>query len=92
MPSLNRLLVCMSLILQERAGAQRTQQRVGFALLMLAYIATYVLLGYLQFYHWTITSGLLFAVLWWLPRRWWPGIFLATIAARLIGGIIGRTL
>lgn len=51
-----------------------------------AFAGAYLLFGYVQFYHWLITNGLLFALLWWTPRRWWPWLFAATIAARLLAG------
>lgn len=89
----DRLNAVLDQVLLEPADpGPRAAQRVLASALMLAYVSAYVFLGYVQFYHWTITTGLLFVVLWRLPRRWWPAVFLATIFARLIGGIIGHEL
>lgn len=54
--------------------------------LALVFAALYVALGYIQFYHWLLTSGLLFCALWALPRRRWPWLFVATILARVASG------
>lgn len=56
-------------------------------LLAAAFIAAYVAMGYVQFYHWNIANGLLFATLWLLPRRWWPVLCAATIIARIASGV-----
>lgn len=45
-------------------------------------------MGYVQFYHWNIATGLLFAVLWSSPPRWWPLLFTATILARILSGVL----
>lgn len=47
-------------------------------------------LGLMQvgFFHWLMANGALFAALWWLPRRWWPWLCAATIAARHANGVI----
>ena len=55
-------------------------------------MAAYFALGYVQFYHWNIANGLLFAVLWTLPRRWWPVLCAATILARIASGVVIYTL
>lgn len=54
----------------------------------LAFAAAYLLLGYFQFYHWLITNGLLFAMLWWAGRSWWPWLFAGTILSRLASGAL----
>jgi len=56
--------------------------------LIVAFAAVHVTLGHLQFYHWNITTGLLFAALWLFPQRWWPALFVATIAARMVAGMV----
>lgn len=56
-------------------------------LLAAGFIAAYFAMGYVQFYHWNIANGLLFAVLWALPRRWWPLLCAATILARIASGV-----
>lgn len=57
----------------------------GIALALAFYLA-YFALGFVQFYHWQITTGLLFAMLWLSHRRWWPWLFAATIFARVSAG------
>ena len=54
----------------------------------LCFATVYVVLDRYQFYHWLITNGLLFGVLWALPRRWWPWIFTTTVFARVVNGAI----
>ncbi len=73
------------------AGAGAEQWLLG-AWLVAAFVVVHVALAYVQFYHWTITNGLLFAVLWLLPRRWWPALFAATVAARIVNGVATYTL
>lgn len=53
-----------------------------------AFVLVYLALDYIQFYHWLVTNGLLFATLWALPRRWWTWVFAATWVARLANGIL----
>lgn len=61
-------------------------------LLAVAFTTAYFAMGYVQFYHWNIANGLLFAVLWVLPRRWWALICAATILARIASGVTIYTL
>ena len=44
--------------------------------------------GFLQSYHWNIATGVLFAALWFNPRRLWPWLFAATILARSLMGVV----
>ena len=57
--------------------------------LMAGFHLLYMVLHYLQFYHWNISDGVLFAVLWASGRRWWPWLFAGTIAARVSMGVWG---
>lgn len=50
--------------------------------------ALYLGLMQVGFFHWLVANGALFAALWWLPRRWWPWLCAATIAARHVNGVI----
>jgi two-component system sensor histidine kinase UhpB len=70
---------------QPATPMQRTA--IGMALAT-AFAATYFMLGRIQFFHWNITNGLLFAALWLLPLRWWPWLFVATVVARSLGGVV----
>ncbi len=44
--------------------------------------------GFLQSYHWNIATGVLFAALWFNPRRLWPWLFAAAILARCLMGVV----
>ena len=55
---------------------------------LLAMAVLYLVLMQVGFFHWLVANGALFAALWWLPRRWWPWLCAATIAARHANGII----
>jgi two-component system sensor histidine kinase UhpB len=48
----------------------------------------YLALQQAGFFHWLVANGALFAALWWLPRRWWPWLCAATIAARHVNGVL----
>ena len=73
--------------------APSTGDGAGFGLgLSLAYFAAHVALGYVQFYHWQVVTGLLFSLLWLGHRRWWPWLFATTILARVCGGLIAFDL
>lgn len=48
----------------------------------------YLVLMQAGFFHWLVANGALFAALWWLPRRWWPWLCVATIAARHVNGTL----
>ena len=48
----------------------------------------YLALLQVGFFHWLLANGALFAALWWLPRRWWPWLAAATIAARHVNGTL----
>lgn len=54
----------------------------------LGFVALHVILGRLGFFHWMIVDGAVFTAMWCLPMRGWKWLFGATIAARLIGGIL----
>lgn len=62
------------------------------AAIALLFAAIYPLLGYIQFYHWLITDGLLFALLWVGPQRRWPWLFAATVLGRLLNGVVSNDL
>lgn len=64
-----------------RRFLQASTLATGFAIV-------YFALGYVQFYHWLLTDGLLFALLLVLARRWWPALFVATIVARILSGVL----
>lgn len=55
---------------------------------LLVMAVLYLALMQVGFFHWLIANGALFAALWWLPRRWWPWLCAATIAARHANGVI----
>lgn len=62
---------------------------IRFAIpLCIVYYLAYLSLGYIQFYHWLLTGGLLFSALWLAHRRWWPWLFVTTILARMTFGFI----
>jgi len=62
------------------------------AAIALLFAAAYPLLGYIQFYHWLITDGLLFALLWASPRRRWPWLFVAMMLGRVLNGVVSNDL
>lgn len=62
------------------------------AVLATGFVAAYLAMGYVQFYHWNIANGLLFTALWTLPTRWWPWLFAATIVARIVSGVLIHSL
>lgn len=57
-------------------------------LLAAAFTGLYFAMGLVQFYHWNLATGLLFAALWRFPTRWWPLLFTATIVARILSGVL----
>lgn len=50
--------------------------------------ALYLALMQVGFFHWMVANGVLFAAQWWLPRRWWPWLCIATIGARHVNGAL----
>ena len=54
----------------------------------LAFGLGYWLLLILGFLHWHVATGLLFLVLWQLPRGKWPAIIAATIGVRCLNGVL----
>ena len=55
------------------------------------FVAIHVALGRAGFFHWLIVDGVVFTTMWCLPLRRWPWLFSATIAARMIGGVLVGT-
>lgn len=54
----------------------------------LGFVALHVVLGRAGFFHWLIVDGAVFTAMWCLPAYRWPWLFIATIAARLVGGVL----
>lgn len=54
----------------------------------LGFVALHVVLGRAGFFHWLIVDGAVFTAMWCLPARRWPWLFVATIAARMVGGVL----
>ena len=59
----------------------------GLALMLVTGTA-YLGLGLVGFLHLAINSGLLFSALWLAPVRCWPWVFVGTVLARSLGGVI----
>ncbi|KFN46700.1 histidine kinase [Arenimonas metalli] len=55
---------------------------------VLAHGIGYWLLLVLGFLHWHVATGLLFLVLWLLPRRQWPAVIVVTIVVRCLNGML----
>lgn len=54
----------------------------------LGFVALHAVLGRAGFFHWLIVDGAVFVAMWCLPMRRWPWLFAATIAARMLGGVL----
>ncbi len=59
----------------------------GLALMVVTATA-YLGLGLVGFLHLALNSGLLFSALWLAPVRCWPWVFVGTVLARSLGGVI----
>lgn len=71
-----------------RMNASRTK---GWHPLLFAlfFVPAYILASWLAFHHWLITAGMTFVALWWMPKRRWWIVILATIAGRHLNGMMG---
>lgn len=73
----------------DAAARSKLGQIIFGVALALAMTVAYVLLALFGSYHWMIANGVLFTALWMMPRRVWPWLFIASMVARVINGIIG---